>query len=119
LLDPITSTDITELAKVASTLRPMPWHTFRLNSAQEATGVGKTALNHFEIWFTRLGGPPDMAMFSVQWSSADFTTYYLSPATDQRIPALIRILRARPGEPPPANATLMGGVTGSKPGDFK
>jgi len=60
-----------------------------------------------------------MALFCVQWSGADFNTYYLSPAIDQRIPALIRILRAKPGEPPPAKATLLGGVTGSKPADFK
>ena len=97
----------------------MPWHTFRVSSEQEAAGVGSTALNQFEIWFTKLGAPPDMAMFCVQWTGADFTTYYLSPATEQRLPALIRVFRARPGVPPPLNATLVAGVTGSKPGDFK
>src|ERR1041385_8586996 len=40
LVRAITSTGITELAKVARTLRRMPWHTFRLSSAQHAAGGG-------------------------------------------------------------------------------
>jgi hypothetical protein len=97
----------------------MPWHTFRLNSVQEDAGVGGQALDRFSAWLTKLGGPPGMAMFCMQRPGEDFATYYLSPETEQRAPALLRLLRAKPGEPPPADATLMAGVNGSRPGDFK
>jgi hypothetical protein len=100
-------------------LNPMSWHTFRLTSAQKDAGGAIKVLNQFEDWFTRLDAPPDMAMFCVQWSGADFVTYYLSPAIEQRAPALLRVLGAKPGEPPPINATLLAGATGSKPRDFK
>jgi hypothetical protein len=96
----------------------MPWHTFRLSSAQEDAGVGGRALDQFSEWLAKMGDPPGMAMFCMQRPGEDFATYYLSPETEQRAPVLIRLLRAKPGEPPPADATLMAGVTGSRPSDF-
>jgi hypothetical protein len=96
----------------------MPWYTFQLTSAQEAAGEGTKALNIFEQLYTRLGGPPEVAMFFAEVPGQNRGTYYLTPATEQRAPGLIRLLQAAPGVAPPANATLMAGVNGKRPSDF-
>jgi len=97
----------------------MPWHVFRLSPAHEAAGAGDIALDQFTDWFTKLGGPLDMAMFCSKPPGEHFVTYYLSPATEQRAPVLLRLLSARPGDAPPGDATLMAGVSGTRPPDFK
>jgi hypothetical protein len=96
----------------------MPWHTFRLSSAQEDAGAGGLALDQFSEWLLKMGDPPGMAMFCIQRPGENFATYYLSPETQQRAPVLVRLLRAKPGEPPPPDATLMAGANGSRPSDF-
>jgi hypothetical protein len=58
-------------------------------------------MDRFTEWFTRLGGPLDMAMFFTQEPGDDFVTYYLSPATEVRAPPLLRALGGQPGEAPP------------------
>jgi hypothetical protein len=96
----------------------MSWTNFKLTSAEIAKGGGLRALNLFEAEFSRLGGPPDMAMFSTQPPGDDYGTYYLSPATQVRAPHLIRLLGAQSGDGPSQVATLVVGVTGSRPNSF-
>jgi hypothetical protein len=97
----------------------VPWHTFQHSSAQEAAGAGMKVLDQFAELYTRLRGPPDVAIFCRQEPGGDHVTYWLTPATEQRAPALLRLFGAKPGPVPPANATLLGGVTGKRPSDFK
>jgi len=96
----------------------MPWHTFRLSSKQLSAGDGQRALDQFEAWFIKLRGTRDVAMFRTQLPWEDFATYYLTPATETRVPELLASLQARPGEPPPEDATLVAGVAGAKPSGF-
>jgi hypothetical protein len=96
----------------------MRWSTFQLSSAHLAIDGGQSALDQLTEWFRRPGGPADMAMFSTQQSAEACATYYLSPATAVRAPALLRILRAKAGEPPPEDATLMAGATGAHPSNY-
>jgi hypothetical protein len=44
----------------------MPWSTFRLTSAQLAIDGGQSVMDQFTEWFTRLGAPANMAMFSTR-----------------------------------------------------
>jgi hypothetical protein len=81
----------------------MPWYSFQLTSEQQSQGVGMRALERFVEFHTRLGGPLDMAMFVAR------ATYYLSPATGMRAPALLHLLGAAPSETPPHDAVLVGG----------
>jgi len=97
----------------------MPWLTFQLSSAQEAAGDGMKVLDQFTQLYVRLGGPTDVALFTHQDPGEDHITYWLTPATEQRAAVIVRLLGAQPGQAPPANATLLAGVTGKRVNDFK
>lgn len=96
----------------------MFWTTFKLSSRLIAAGEGMRAQEMFEKWFMGLTGPPDMAMFSITPPGDDHQRFYLSPGTQVRAPALVRLLNAEPTEPPPDDATLLVGRTGAKPSNL-
>jgi hypothetical protein len=92
----------------------MPWYTFQISSAQAAT-----VLDQFEQVYVPLGRPTDMALFCRQGPGEDQVTYYLTPATERQAPLLLRIFGAKPGTAPPAHATVVAGVIGKGPGEYK
>jgi hypothetical protein len=66
----------------------------------------------FALYFAKAGSPADMGLWSVG------ELFFISPATERHAPALLGILHATRGYPPPAGAAFVAGCR-SDPGDVR
>lgn len=85
----------------------MQWHSVQLSSSELAQGRNELIQARFDRLYQALGTPPAVAMLSSHLPNA--LRLYFSPATAQYAEAFMRLIDARPCEPPPADASLVVG----------
>lgn len=88
----------------------MAWFEIQLTAAQVRAGELGRVRDHFQIFFTQVGRPADVAMFSAQDAgSEEVVRLYFSPATEEHANAFLRTERARRCERPGVAIALAAG----------